>query len=120
MNPLPEGELTQGAVLWQAKQKKKGSSYLRSTFEETEDKSQILQMVRSRFPKRPCHKKNSGLDVLAEFEVIRYTFLADDKFTIVLDNTDFDHQVGDMEPIVEPEDVDEAHANIDAFLEEYA
>lgn len=112
--------MTPGAVSWQAKQKKKGSSYLRSTFEETEDKSQILQMVHSRFPKRPCHKKNLVLDVLAKFKVIRYTFLVDDKFTIVLDNTDFDHQVGDMEPVVEPEDVDEAHANIDAFLEEYA
>ena len=120
MNPLPEGELTPGAVSWQAKQKKTVSSYLRSTFEETEDKSQILQMVRSRFPKCPWHKKNFGLDVLAEFEAIRYTFLADDKFTIVLDNTDFDHQVGEVELVVEPENVDEAHADIDAFLEEYA
>ncbi|KAL2057311.1 hypothetical protein ABVK25_002364 [Lepraria finkii] len=77
-------------------------------------------MVRSRFPKCPCYKKNFELDVLAEFETIRYTILADDKFTIVLDNTDFDHQVGELELIVKPEDVDEANADIDAFLEEYA
>lgn len=74
-------------------------------------------MVRSRFSKCPCYKKNFELDVLTEFETIRYTFLADDKFTIVLDNTNFDHQVGELELIVKPEDVDEAN---DAFLEEYA
>ncbi|KAK3178568.1 hypothetical protein OEA41_000705 [Lepraria neglecta] len=112
INPLLEGELTPGAVSWQAKQKRRVA--------QTEDKSQILQMVRSRFPKCPCHKKSFGLDVLAEFEAIRYTFLADDKFTIVLDNTDFDHQVGEVELVVEPEDVDEAHTDIDAFLEESA
>ena len=107
-------------VLWQAKQSKKGNSYLRSTFEETEDNSQILEMVRSHYPKCPDARKDFGLDVLAKFETLRCTFFANDKFTVTMDYTDFDHIAGEVELLVRPEDVDKAHADIDEFLEEYA
>lgn len=37
---------------------------------------------------------------------------------MVLDTTDFGHRVGEVEMMAE--DADNAHANIDAFLKEYA
>ena len=113
------GTLMPGAISWQAKQGKKHNSYLRSTFEETEDMSQILGMVRAHFPKCPGHKENFGLDVVADFETFRHTFLANDYFTIVLDDSNFDHQVGEVELLARPEDVAKAHAEIDDFVKEY-
>ena len=55
---------------------------------------------------------------MAEFVTTRVSFLADDRFTVVLDATDFGHTVGEVELMAE--DAEKAHADIDAFLKEYA
>lgn len=96
-----------------------GGSFLRSTFSETKDRSQILELVRLHFPdlSRGFHD-DFGLDAIAAFETQRLTVLADDRFTVVLDVTDFGHVVGEVELLAE--DAEKAHADIDAFLEEYA
>lgn len=59
-----------------------------------------------------------GLDAMAGFETHRLTLLADGKFTVVLDFTDFGHVVGEVELMAE--DAERAHGDIEAFLKEYA
>ena len=59
-----------------------------------------------------------GLDAIADFETHRRTFLADGRFTVVLDVTDFGHRVGEVELMAE--DAERAHREIGAFLEKYA
>lgn len=104
---------------WEAKQRKHGGSFLRSTFSETKDRSQILELVRTHIPDASLGFHNDfGLDAMAAFETHRLTFRADDKFTVVLDVTDFGHGVGEVELMAE--DAGKAHAEIDAFFEEYA
>lgn len=106
-----------GATRWQAKKMKQGGSFERSTYEETEDPSQILNMVRSIMPLCPGIGDGFGLERLAHFETSRRSFVANDKFEVVLDSTDFGHQVGEVE--VMAEDEKKAHADIDAFMAEY-
>lgn len=103
---------------WEAKQLQTGSSFLRSTYEESEDPHQIQNMVGAHFPACPGPNHNFGLDVLCHFQTHRHSFLAENRFTVVLDATDFGHRVGEVE--VMAEDADRAHFNIDAFLKEYA
>ncbi len=107
-----------GTVKWEAKQMKHGGSRLRSTFEETKDPNKILNMVHKIVPGYLGSCNNFGLDELCRFKTSRYSFLADNKFTVVLDNTDFGHQVGEVELLAE--DADKAHRDIDAFLMKYA
>lgn len=95
------------------------SSFLRSTFSETKDRSQILELVRLHFPNLSLGSRDDfGLDAIAGFETHRLTFLADGKFTVVLDVTGFGHGVGEVELMAE--DAEMAHADIDAFFREYA
>ncbi|KAF6221235.1 hypothetical protein HO133_002090 [Letharia lupina] len=104
---------------WEAKQSMQGGSFLRSTFSETRDRSRILELVRLHFPDQISgFRDDFGLDAIAGFETRRLTLLADEKFTVVLDVTDFGHVVGEVELMAE--DAGEAHADIDAFFEEYA
>ncbi len=98
-----------------------GVSFLRSTFSETKDRSRILELVRSHFPGRSlCFEDDFlGLDAIAEFETDRLWFRADDKFTVVLDVTDFGHRVGEVEVMAEDADAEKAHKDIEAFFREY-
>ena len=103
---------------WEAKQSMPGSSFVRSTYDETKDPSRILQMVRNRIPKCPGPDQCFGLEETCRFETHRRSFLADGKFTVVLDETDFGHSAGEVELLAEDEN--KAHADIDAFLARYA
>ena len=78
----------------------------------------MLRMVRKHVPECLGPENNFGLDMLCKFDTVRDSFLADGKFTVVLDHTDFGHQVGEVELMAE--DAEKAHADIDAFLKEYA
>ena len=102
---------------WEAKRMRSGSSQLRSTFEETKDAVKISEMIQSIVAGPVGPVNNFGLDEMCHFETQRYSFLADDKFTIVLDTTNFGHQVGEVELLAE--DTDKAHRDIDAFMEKY-
>lgn len=96
-----------------------GGTILRSTFSETKDRNQIRELVRSQFRDPSLDFHNAfGLDTMAGFRTHRLSFLADGKFTVVLDSTDFGHRVGEVELMAE--DAEEAHRDIDAFLKEYA
>ena len=75
--------------------------------------------MRSHLPNlKTASEDDFGLDAMAEFETRRLTFLADHKFTIVLDFTNFGHEVGEVELMAE--DAGKAHADIDGFVREYA
>ncbi|KAL9104817.1 MAG: hypothetical protein Q9163_000265 [Psora crenata] len=104
--------------VWEAKQSMPGSSFARSTYDETQDLGRILQMVRNRVPGCPGPEDSFGLEELCRFETHRRSFLADGKFTVVLDQTDFGHSVGEVELLAQ--DADKAHADIDVFLARYA
>lgn len=103
---------------WEAKQSMPGSSFARSTYDETQDPKRILQMIRDRIPKCPGPGESFGLEETCRFKTYRRSFLADGKFSVMLDETDFGHSTGEVELIVE--DADRAHADIEAFLARYA
>lgn len=103
---------------WQAKQKVPGSTFARSTFHETKDVSEIQEMIRKRFPECPGPEKEFGLSELCQFYSTREEYLADEKFTVILDKTSFGHTVGEVE--LQAEDAERAHGEIDAFMAKYA
>ena len=103
--------------MWEAKQSMPGSSFVRSTYDETQDPSRILQMIRNRIPKCPGPGESFGLEETCRFETHRRSFLADGKFTVMLDETDFGHSAGEVELLAE--DADKAHRDIDVFLARY-
>ena len=75
--------------------------------------------MRLHFPESSLgFRDNFGLDAMAGFETHRLTLLADGKFTVVLDFTDFGHVVGEVELMAE--DAERAHGDVEAFLKEYA
>ncbi|KAM0805616.1 CYTH-like domain-containing protein [Usnea florida] len=118
-DPTTPNKLPRGTPQWEAKQRKHGGSFLRSTFIETKDPSQIRDLVRAHLPAlKTVSGDGFGLDKMAEFETRRLTFLADDTFTVVLDFTGFGHEVGEIELMAE--DAGKAHADIDGFVKEYA
>ena len=110
----------ESTVEWEAKQRKHNGTILRSTFLETNGRNQIRELVRAHFsdPSRRDFHNQFGLDVMAGFKTQRIAFLADGRFTVVLDWTDFGHWVGEVELMAE--DAESAHGDIDKFFEEYA
>ena len=91
---------------------------MRSTYDETQDLSRSLQMIRYCIPKCSEPDDSFGLEKTCRFETHRRSFLADGKFMVVLDETDFGHLAGEVEILAE--DANRAHADIDAFLARYA
>ena len=114
---LNEGNSARNGV-WEAKQALPGSSFTKSTYDETKDLSRILQVVRKHMPNCPGPDKSYGLEEICHFETLRRSFRADGKFTVVLDETNFGHSVGEVELLAQ--DSVRAHAEIDAFLVKYA
>lgn len=103
---------------WEAKQSMPGSSFVRSTYDETQDPIRIWQMIKNCIPKCAGPNESFGLEKTCQFETHRRSFLADGKFTVVLDETDFGHSAGEVELLAEDEK--KAHADIDVFLARYA
>lgn len=103
--------------VWEAKQSLPGSSFVRSSYEETRNVDRIRQMIKQHFPNWVGSNESFGLKEMCRFETHRRSFLADGKFTVVLDETDFGHTVGEVELLAE--DANRAHADIDAFLARY-
>ena len=100
--------------LWEAKQSMPGSSFVRSTYNETQDPSRIWQMIKNYIPKCAGPNESFGLVETCRFETHRRSFLADGKFIVVLDETDFGHSAGEVELLAE--DANKAHADIDVFF----
>ena len=114
---LPASANTPNAGVWEAKKAMPGSSFTHSTCEETQDTSRISQMISKHLPGRCDPEDNFGLEELCQFETLRRSFCADQKFTVVLDETDFGHSTGEVELLAE--DAGKAHAEIDAFMRRY-
>lgn len=108
---------TTNAGVWEAKQAMPGSSFTHSTYEETQDTNRIFQMISKYIPRCLGREDHFGLKELCQFKTFRRSFLADHKFTVVLDETDFGHSTGEVELLAE--DAERAHADIDAFLNRY-
>lgn len=109
----------------QAKKRIAGT-YNRSTFDELTDPHAIRAQIAHYLPlppSTPSNEKNNlfGLDILAQLVTTRQVYVADRRFTVVLDRTDFGHAVGEVELEVEAEgDAEKAHEEIDGFLAKYS
>ncbi|KAI9766682.1 MAG: hypothetical protein M1840_006326 [Geoglossum simile] len=85
---------------WEAKRQTEGD-FIRSAFEEINSLGRIHDLICRYLPGSPNARKNF-----------------DRKFSIMLDETDFGHSVGEVE--LEAEDAVEAHKEINAFLDKYS
>lgn len=112
-----DSDNTANSEVWEAKQAMLGSSFARAAYQETQDTDRISQMISKHLPRSPGPEDRFGLKELCRFKTFRRSFIADDKFTVVLDETDFGHSTGEVELLAE--DAEKAHADIDAFLNRY-
>lgn len=117
-NSLKKDDNSLKKSTWEAKRSLPGSSFVRSSYEETQNPHEIRQMVSQHFPHCGGPDDAFGLGEMCRFATHRRWFLADGKFTVVLDETDFGHTVGEVELLAE--DAHAAHADIDTFLARYA
>ncbi|KAI9763321.1 MAG: hypothetical protein M1840_000586 [Geoglossum simile] len=101
---------------WEAKRRTEGD-FIRSAFEEINSPGRIHDLICRYLPGSPNAQENFGLDMYCQFRTTRETYLADRKFSIMLDKTDFGHSVGEVE--VEAEDAVEALREINAFMDKY-
>ena len=120
-----------GGEEWEAKRSVRNGSFLRSTFVETKDLTQIRELLRCYFPhpddrsnRNELQNNNFGLDPIAAFETKRATLVAkeeedDREFSVVLDVTDFGHEVGEVEVMAEEAGAEKAHGEIERFLKRY-
>ncbi|KAL8657746.1 MAG: hypothetical protein Q9226_001618 [Calogaya cf. arnoldii] len=107
---------TEASMMLEAKVRISGD-VSRSTFDETTNREEITAIIRPHLPEFSTKKKSFGLDLLAEFTTTREEFLVDNKFAVVLDDTDFGHSVGEVELMAEDEE--KAHREIDQFIARY-
>ena len=110
-------QMYDGPCKWQAKQLQKDNSFIRAAYEETENPSRILEMVRFYLPECTVAEHNFGLNVFCDFRTMRYSFVANEKFEVALDSTSFGHEVGEVE--LKAEDAVKAHQEIDTFMAKY-
>ncbi|KAL2000915.1 hypothetical protein VTN02DRAFT_2469 [Thermoascus thermophilus] len=103
------------------------SKYLRTIFNEIACPQDIQDLVRRYIPSSlslsypavlDC-TNNFGLERVADFTTTRDTYLADDRFRIMLDEMCFGHRVGEVEIEVPAEQGAEAQLEIDRFMERY-
>lgn len=80
-------------------------TYSRSTFSEFTDVRTIRSHILHYLPTHTTriNAPNFGLGVLAQLTTTRDVYIADGKFTLVLDRTDFGHAVGEVELELEAE-----------------
>ena len=105
-----------GAV-WEAKHRKSGN-FTRTTFHETNDIAKIRALIARYANINVGPDGNFGLSLISRFRTEREVYLADEKFSIMLDATDFGHWVGEVELLAHDEQ--RAHLEIDAFMRRYS
>lgn len=81
---------------WEAKVRK-GGTFNNSAFEELTDTTAVARSVETITGRHEPATRNFGLDTLAILSTCRKSWLADGHFKIVLDSTDFGHEVGEVE-----------------------
>ncbi|KAK4232453.1 CYTH-like domain-containing protein [Podospora fimiseda] len=82
--------------LWQAKVSK-GGNYTNSQFEELDDMNEIADCVKRVTGLGRGEEEGFGLGIMADFMTERERWMADEEFTIVRDEMDFGHVVGEVE-----------------------
>ena len=130
------GKESPNCMFWEAKKALPGSTFTSSAFEEASDTSKILELVRQHYPGAKGPEHNFGLNQLCEFVTDRSEYHVEDRFdwyedvengyvvyqanknctsfTMVLDETDFGHRVGEIELLAE--DPVKARNEIDKFM----
>ena len=119
--------IANGEGEWEAKQSVQNGSFLRSTFVETKDLTQIRQLLRCHFPPHPDDRSNLpddnfGLNPIAAFGTERVTVVAKEdgkEFSVMLDSTNFGHEVGEVEVMAEEAEAEKAHGDVERFLKRY-
>ena len=81
---------------WEAKSRVDGD-YINSTFNELSERQDIEAVIQKYCSQADVASHNFGLQKIAQFTTIRDAWKADDRFKIVLDDTDFGHSVGEVE-----------------------
>jgi len=81
---------------WQAKIRRSGN-FTNSAFAEIKGSDKVLQTLRDRIPQLKRIESLNNLPVLARISSMRETWKVNDRFTVALDTTDFDHVVGEVE-----------------------
>lgn len=81
---------------WQAKVRH-GGDFTNSQFEELSEPPEISALIKRYFLDANVASRNFGLQKIAQFTTVRDAWRADDRFEIVLDDTDFGHSVGEVE-----------------------
>lgn len=102
---------------WQGKQSIQGT-FTRSTFAETNNPTEVRDMIRKHLPGCGEAEDEFGLGVLCRFKTSRENYLVDGKFNVALDQTNFGHAVGEVELMAE--DAPKAHKDIEDFMEKYS
>lgn len=105
-----------GEPTWEAKIRK-GGTFNNSAFEELTDVTVIARSVEDITGRHEPATRNFGLEMLAVLSTRRKSWLADDRYKIVLDSMDFGHEVGEVElerRITLPED-QHRHAEVEAM-----
>lgn len=114
--------------IWEGKMKQAGD-YNRSQFREVQDHELIRKQVALLTGISGPASLAFGLRQTADLANQRQSWLADDKFKIVLDQNDFDHTVGEveLETVIDGNQVERSQEickqmdqDIDAFIQKYS
>ena len=97
--------------MWEAKHRKR-VDFTRTTFHETNDVAKIRSLIAGYTDVAVGSDADFGLTQISRFQTKREVYLVDEKFSVMLDATDFGHWVGEVEK--------HAHSDIDAFMLRYA
>ncbi|KAI4214001.1 MAG: hypothetical protein LQ351_003405 [Letrouitia transgressa] len=124
---------------WEAKQSLPGASasFAKTSYEETTDVARIREQVRALLPPMVSRRGVSsgdkarvaggeeeeedcfGLEEFASYVTWRREFVAEGKFTVCLDETDFGHAAGEVEVIAEEGEKERVEREMEGFLERY-
>jgi len=101
---------------WEAKVNLR-DSFVKAAYNEITSVPEIRGIVSKHIPGNTAERENFGLQVFCDFTTYRSKYIADEKFNVVLDTTDFGHAVGEVE--IMASDVEKAEKDIDQFFARY-
>ncbi|RFU31045.1 hypothetical protein B7463_g5286, partial [Scytalidium lignicola] len=104
---------------WEAKHRQNGD-FIRSSFYETDKIDEIKSLITSytHVGSQASPENNFSLKSICRYHTRREIFFADNRFSIMLDSTDFGHWVGEVE--LQTQQTATALLDIDTFMMEYA
>lgn len=104
---------------WEAKIRRNGD-FLRSSYYETNEIDEIKRLVHTHthLGHDLSPNNNFGLTTLCRYRTNRDIYRADNKFSIMLDQTDFGHRVGEVE--LQAHQTAAALSDIDMFMQKYS